>query len=173
MFTFTTQKWFLLALLLPVLALGCSPRVPASTPTPQLVVAETKPAIQSYVSYVQPKIAAAGQNLGIMGSLTDRFAKDPTLYKDSNWQYQMKHTLDIIRSNGEALQRVPDLPPEAARLDAMLAEIGRDLVYIADEMQAGINTMNATRIQSAVTRMQAMNAKLPAATAEIKTLTSK
>lgn len=166
--------WFLSSLGLMYLVVGCAQSVQrAASPTPVKVaatVAPAQPAVKDYLSYMEPKLAAAGQNLGIMGRLAEQLANDPGVYRDARWKGQMANALDVIRGNGQKIQAYPSVPPEALPLDGMLSGLGQDLVYIADEMGAGLDLGAPERLQNAVQRMQTMNAKMPKAQAEIERL---
>ncbi len=86
------------------------------------------------------------------------------------WRAQMRKTLVTLRSDGEKVQSYGKVPDRAAALDRSMVAIGKDLVYVADEGVAGLDTLSPGRIDNSTSRLQILTANILEATAEANRL---
>jgi hypothetical protein len=143
------------------------PTVPAAAPRPS----GPSPAVQAYLDWLLPKTRLASQSLQGISTQSDQLAKNPRLLSDSDWVIKTGLAVAIMDNTGKDMQSYPgEVPPEARRLDAIVKDLGRDLVYIAAEYTAGIDGRSAARLNNATTRMNGIPEKTRRATAEIEAL---
>jgi hypothetical protein len=94
------------------------------------------------------------------------------LLADNDWRIKTAVAIAMMQTTGKEMQAYPDkVPPNAMRLDGIVKDLGRDLVYIADEFTAGLDQGKPERINNVTRRMAGISAKTQAASAEINTIT--
>ena len=128
--------------------------------------------LQPYLADVAPKMLAAGTTTQRISDLANRIARDPSLVLNAAWKGEMAAALAEMKAVGSQLQAQRAAPQEAQELNATLAALGADLVYVADEMQAGIDGLNPVRLGNALSRTGEMNGRIPVLTGQIERLTS-
>jgi hypothetical protein len=149
--------------------------VASATPAPAAAAVEVasggvSPEVTTYLEYMEPKIQIAGQAIDGLGQQQTLASTSPSLLSDATWRAKTGVALAFTKNAGEEIQKYEPVLEGAGPVEALMVALGQDLVYVADEYDAGLETRNARRLINAVRRMNDMTARLPRAAAEIKAL---
>jgi hypothetical protein len=120
---------------------------------------------------MQPKMSTISTALTTLGEQSALVQSNPAVMADSSWKLKTGVALGFLKGAGEEIQKYEPVPEGAEALDKTMVELGKDLTYVATEYAAGIDNLSAARMTNAATRLQAVNAKMPLATAQVKALT--
>ena len=71
---------------------------------------------------------------------------NPTIYLNHDWRLKMAVSLYAMKAAGQRLQTYEPVPPELKQLDDLIVAIGKDLVFISDEVVAGLDSLDAGRV---------------------------
>jgi len=147
-----------------------SPAGALPSPTPVPIVDPA--AIRAYNTDVSPKLIVANATSARMSGLARRVSEKPELLGDPAWKRDMTAVLLDLRSIGQQLQRQQNVPAPADAVNGLVVGMGQDLVYVADELQAGIDGVNARRLQNAMTRANEVNGRVPTITNQLQALST-
>ncbi len=147
---------------------------PTKTATPLPPTATPKPpmpqAVKDYIAYLAQWTNTAQSGINGMNDRLTEYSADPTLLLDQNWQVKMGYSLGLMQVAGEKYQQYPNVPPECKALNTAVVSLGKDLVYIAQQIAAGIDNLNATNLNNAATRLNGIPSKSQAVTNELNKL---
>ena len=127
--------------------------------------------LQPYLADIAPTMVSVGTSTQRMSDLASRVAGEPGLVLDAGWKGEMTAALAEMKAVGAQLRAQRAVPLEARDLNDTLAALGADLVYVADEMQGGLEAMNPTRLRNALARTGDMNARIPVLASQVERLT--
>jgi uncharacterized protein YndB with AHSA1/START domain len=128
--------------------------------------------LTAWVSARGSQTRAAGNAMQRMGELCSQAGEAPTLMIDKTWRSEMATVLAEMHFTGALLQRANvSVPSNLEHVDAVIRKTGGDLIYVADEMTIGLDTMQSAHINNAVSRMAIINAEIRQATAEMNAIT--
>jgi hypothetical protein len=90
-------------------------------------------------------------------------AKGALLF-DANWRASVASDLADLKQKGQHLENSDNPPQECQELNTITVSIGGDLVYVSDEIAAGIDTPtdtpDAKHMQNASARMAAARPRM-------------
>lgn len=166
---------------LPPAAIPPTPRpAPPPAPTPAPVIAQPTPTVlpsaqtsvenQAYFGRLLPPFALAGAAINNFADLASRLEAQPTLLFDPDWRREMGTTLGVLRGSGLAMQEIPDPPVALVAIDEQVKSMGRDMVYVADELAAGLDGGGVGRINNATARLAVLNQKSNRLSADLRRL---
>ena len=153
-----------------------SPPTATSVPiraTPRPTRLAESPEVQAYVAFMEPRFVRVQQSLTQVGNLSTRMSNDPALFLDQSWRLQMGIALGLLRGTAEEIQKFEPVPPPLKALDDIIVSMGKDLVYVVDELAAGLDNLDQRRIANASQRMQTVNVKIQQATREMEALAAR
>jgi len=148
-----------------------APPKPAEAPKPEAKTAGPSPEAQAYLDWLLPKTQLASQSLQGLSTQSEQLSQNPRLLTDNNWILRTGVAVAVMESTGKDMQTYSGpIPDNVKRLDTIVKDMGRDLVYVAAEYTAGIDQRSAARINNATARMNGIPPKTREATAEIQAL---
>ncbi len=114
----------------------------------------------AYMRWVVDNLQTAGGVLERVNSAFSRAGGFSAWYNDPGLKTEMTASLAGLKDIGQKLQGYQSVPENCKALNDGIVALGGDLVYIADELTAAINTMDLHRAQNAMDRLYALPARM-------------
>jgi hypothetical protein len=145
------------------------PGTPRGAATPSVPAASPVDAggLRAYAAYMAPRFAALTAATTSSAALSDEAGRRPEALGEEEWRARMAAALGALRAAGDEVQRYQPVPERMRTVDALLVEIGRDAVLVADELAAGLDAEDADRIADAARRTESVAARTEAVHQEI------
>lgn len=156
---------------------GVSPVQIAATPLPAIAAVPVMSGNwTAYMSARTSQLQGAANALRQMGTLSSQAGRTPALMADKDWRAQMTIALSSLHLSGATLQHEPPfqtaVPSGLEHVESIIRKSGGDLIYVADEMTTGLDTMQSTHIDNAVSRLNVVTAEIQQATAELNAISN-
>jgi hypothetical protein len=132
-----------------------------STPTPAPLDAHS--AVQKYVTRLESDMTSGAPYLTTLASTSKQVSSNRSLLLDPTWNRSMNDALNGLRATVIRLRSYSDVPVAAVSLNAEVASIGEDMIFIADTTGKGVEDLDPSLLDQAGQRLNAMTAKLTAA----------
>lgn len=140
---------------------------------PPVAAGTVSPETRAYIDSARSKLENAERDLKTVTDLALSANTNPALLQSPDWSGRMTIALALLKTTGQQLQTGGAVPKGAEASGQVVAAIGGDLTYIADEMTAGISATNQTRVTNATTRMRTMPDKFQGARQQLDDLSKR
>lgn len=127
---------------------------------------------QAYADFMKERVKDVRDAFSQYAVQLRRLNGNPALYNDTDWRIRVAVPLAVLKTKGQELQKYEPVPPEAKALDDLFVDIGKDLVFIADESIGALDDRSQARMGRATARTGAVNPKLDRAEQQLKVLGS-
>jgi hypothetical protein len=127
--------------------------------------------LRAYAAYMAPRFEALTAAVTSLTELTEEAGRRPAAVGEEEWRARTAITLGVLRVAGTEIQRYDPVPERLRVLDALVVEVGRELVLVVDEFAQGLDDQDTGRIANAARHMESASAKMAAANREMATLT--
>lgn len=126
---------------------------------------------RAYIAWLDPKIEATLLASNALRDQFSAFSRTPQLIFDNEWKFKTGAALGILKATGQQMRdQQRAVPAEARDADREVRSVGADMVVAADDYIAGLDGLDAQRIQRANTRLTTAGGKMNAVAPKLRAL---
>ena len=112
----------------------------------------------------------ANSALARLAELQQQAASNDGVVRDKTWLIPTRAVLVNLATAGNALQRYRDVPAAVEQLNALVVQIGEDLVALGNAYSEGLARVDMRRMGATTQHLDDLEAKLQEAAVEVSRL---
>ncbi len=143
-------------------------RPPTAVPTPPKPKASEE--AKAYMREVASQMTEMQKGLNGLTEQSTLAGSNPALIMNKDWQLRTALALVILEQAAKSINGYRSVPAEMAEFHGLMQDVASDMLYIVTEYTAGVDGVNARRLENAASRMNMQPRKLQNCLAEMKKL---
>ena len=144
-----------------------TPGPPLAAATPTATPLPDQSELRAYAVYMAPRFEALTAAITSLTGLTEEAGRRPEAVREEEWRARMATALGVLRAAGSEVQQYDPVPARLRAVDALVVEVGRELVVVVDEFAQGLDNQDAGGIANAARRLESAATKMAEANREM------